>query len=62
MGRVFLRLGYQRLDEHTHSLGFGHGGLNALMQDKRRRHVREHRLAVPRLTAEVVEILIVSHN
>ena len=62
VGRVLLRFGYQRLHEHAYGLGFGERRLDALVQNQRRGHVRKHCLAVSRLTAEVVEILIVSHN
>ena len=61
VGRVLLRLGYQRLHELLYSLSLGYGGLDALVQNQRRGHVRKHCLAVSRLTAEVVVILIVSH-
>ena len=61
MGRVLFRLGHQRLHELLHSLRLGNGGLDTLVQNQRRRHVRQHSLAVAGLSAQVIEILIVSH-
>jgi len=60
--RVVLRLGHQRFDELANGLGFGNGGLDTLVQDERRSHIRHQRFTVSRLTAKVVKILIVSHN
>ena len=60
--RVLLRLGDQRLHETLNGLGLGNRRFDAFVQDQRRGHVRQHGLAVACLTAQVVEILIVSHN
>ena len=61
MGRVLFRLGHQRLHELLHSLRLGNGGLDTLVQNQRRRHIRQHSLAMAGLSAQVIEILIVSH-
>ena len=57
-----LRLGYQGLNELTQGLGLGNRGLDTLVQDQRRCHVRHQRLAVTCLATEVVKVFVMSHS
>ena len=61
MRRVIFRLGQHWLDVLTQGLSLGNRSRDALVQDERRSHVRQHCMAVGGSPAQMVNFLSVSH-
>ena len=61
MRRVVFRPSQHRLNVLTQGLSLSNRSRDALVQDERRSHVRQHRVTVGGSPAQVVNLLSVSH-